>query len=168
VSDPFYDQLLALIDDYLAKGCPCRFPRFRAVVSRDTSRVAEGGVFRSEEQLLLILAYEKMVPLVNRTALEGFGVPVRDDVYQAECGICGSGVERSNNEFAPGAWVEHLVIRRAAGVVDIGARAEPGRVFRPRPFVAMGPGMAGMQGAAQAYPFMEEEPWFAWMREGKA
>jgi len=57
------------------------------------------------------------------------------------------------------------VIRRAPGLADIGAPVEHGRVFRPRPFVAMGPGMTGMHKAAQAYPFMEEEPWFAWMRE---
>jgi hypothetical protein len=28
----------------------------------------------------------------------------------------------------------------------------------------MGPGMTGMNKAAQAYPFMEEEPWLEWMR----
>jgi len=164
MSDAFEQKVLVLVDYYLAEGCPCRFPRFRAIVSRDTSRVAEGA-FRSDEQLSLILAFEQRVPIVNRRALEGWGGPMSDGVYEAECGVCGSGVERSSNELAPGAWVEYLVIRRAQGRVDIGAPAPQGRVFRPRPFVAMGPGMTGMPKAAQAYPFMEEEAWLAWMRE---
>jgi hypothetical protein len=163
VSDAFGQEVLALVGYYLAKGCPCRFPRFRAVVSRDTSGVA-GGAFRSDEQMMLIWAFEQKLPLVDRRALEGWGGPMSEHVYEAECGVCGSRVERSSNEFATGAWVEYLVIRRARGLVDLGASVEHGLVFRPRPFVPMGPGMTGMNKAAQAYPFMEEEPWLEWMR----
>jgi hypothetical protein len=166
VSLPFTDALLLLVDYYLARGCPCRFPRFRAVVSRDTSGVA-GGAFTSDEQRMLIWAYEQRVPVVNRKALEGWGGPMHDDMYQAECGICASEVRRSSNEYAPGGWVQYLVIRRVKGLSDIGASVEHGRVFRPRPLVAAGPGMTGMQKAAQAYPFMEEELWFTWMRDLK-
>lgn len=37
-----------LIAEYLAEGCPCRFPRFRATVARDTSGVA-GGTFVADD-----------------------------------------------------------------------------------------------------------------------
>jgi hypothetical protein len=158
------DALLALIDHYLAKGCPCRYPRFRAVVSRDTSGVA-GGAFTSDEQRLLIWAYEQKMKLVNRRALEGWGGPMNDQMYEAECGTCGSNVERSSNEFAPGAWAQYLVVRRLKGLIDLGANVEHGRVYRPRPLIALGPGMTGMQKAAAAYPFLEEDAWLAWMRE---
>ena len=166
MSGPFAQELLALVDDYLAKGCPCRFPRFRAIVKRDTSGVA-GGAFRSEEQLMLIRAFEQKVPLVNRQALEAWAGPMNDATYEAACGVCGSFVARYANEFASGAWVDMLAIRKPKGLADIGAPAEQGRIFRPRPFEPMGPGMTGMYRAAQAYPFMEEELWLAWMREVK-
>jgi hypothetical protein len=167
VSGPFAQELLALIDYYLAKGCPCRFPRFRAIVKRDTSGVA-GGAFRSEEQLMLIRAFEQKVPLVNRQALEGWAGPMNDTTYEAACGVCGSFVARYANEFASGAWVDMLAIRKPKGLADIGAPAEQGRIFRPRPFEPMGPGMTGMYRAAQAYPFMEEELWLEWMRALRA
>ena len=167
MSDPFAQKLLDLVEEYLANGCPCRFPRFRAIVKRDTSGVA-GGAFRSDEQLMLIRAFEQKVPLVNRKALEGWAGPMNDTTYEAECGVCGSWVARYANEFASGAWVDMLAIRKPKGLADIGASAEQGRIFRPRPFVPMGPGMTGMYRAAQAYPFMEEEAWLAWMRAERA
>ena len=164
MSDAFGQEVLALVEYYLDKGCPCRFPRFRAIAKRDTSGVA-GGAFRSDEQLMLIRAFEQKVPLVNKQALEGWAGPMTDATYEAKCGVCDSFVARYANEFAPGAWVEMLAIRKPKGLADIGAPAEQGRVFRPRPFVPMGPGMTGMYRAAQAYPFMEEDQWLAWMRE---
>src|ERR1035438_448473 len=127
VSDPFFDELLALIDEYVAKACPCRFPRFRAIAKRDTSGVA-GGAFRSDEQLMLIRAFEQKVPLVNKQALEGWAGPMTDGTYEAACGVCGSFLARYANEFASGAWVDMLAIRKPKGLEDIGARAEQGRI----------------------------------------
>ena len=163
VSDGFDRKLGDLVDHYLSLGCPCRFPRFRAVVSRDTSRTG-GGSFTSEDQRGLIRVYEQKVPLVDRGPLPGRGGPMSADMYQARCGVCGSTVSRSSGEGAPGGWVDYLVIRPAPGVTPLGAPVEQGKVFRARPFVATGPAMAGMQQATQASPFLEEDAWFAWMR----
>jgi len=164
VNEDFERKLGELVDYYLSHGCPCRFPRFRAVVSRDTSRTG-GGSFTSDDQRGLIHVYEQKVPLVERGPLAGWGGPMSADMYQARCGVCGSAVSRSSNEGAPGGWVDYLVIRPAPGVTPLGAPVEHGRVYRSRPFVAAGPAMGGMQQATEASPFLEEDAWFAWMRE---
>jgi hypothetical protein len=158
------DELAQLIVGYLEVGCPCRFPRFRAVVARDTSRVA-GGSFTSAEQTGLIEAFEQRVPLVDRGPLEGSGGPAQAGMYQAKCRVCGSRVARSSNELAPGGWVDYLSIRAAPDAADLGAPVEHGRVYRPCPLVAAGPGMTGMQRAAEAFPMIGRDEWLAWMRE---
>jgi hypothetical protein len=158
------DELVRLVEYYLEMGCPCRFPRFRAVVSRDTSRIA-GGSFTSAEQVGLIGVFEQRVPLGDRAPLEGWGGPAQDGMYQAHCTICGSLVARSSNECAPGGWVDYLSISLAPAVTDLGASFAKGRLHRPSAWVAAGPGMAGIQRASEAFPFMEAEAWFVWMRE---
>jgi hypothetical protein len=165
VNDDFAHKLDELVDYYLSVACPCRFPRFRAVVSRDTSRKG-GGSFASDDQQGLIHAYERKVPLTDKRPLQGWGGPVTADMYQATCGICGSDVQRSSNEGAPGGWVDYLVIHLAPGVQEAGAPVERGSpVYRGTPFRATGPGSTGMQQATEAFPMLDPDAWFAWMRE---
>jgi hypothetical protein len=162
MSAAFVSWLDELVDYYLAHGCPCRFPRFRAVVGRSTHKVA-GGSFTSEEQRRLIYRFEAKVPLVDKQPLEGWGGPVERDMYQAHCEKCGSLVARSSGEFANGGWIDYLSIAPASGVVDLGAPVKD-RLYRPCPWIAPGPGMAGIAGASEAFPLMPEDQWLEWMR----
>ena len=159
----FRDALGALVDFYLEHGCPCLFPRFRAVVARDTSRSC-GGSFTSAEQRGLIVAFEAKVPLEGHAALDSLATPLAD-MYQAKCGVCRSSVYRSSNEFAHGGWIDYLVIHPAPGIVDLGAPVAGGRLFRPCSFTAPAPGMAGIGKAAELFPSMPEDEWLAWMCE---
>jgi len=152
----------ALVDEYLALACPCRFPRFRAVTIR-TTHGQGGGSFTSEDQRALIRAFEAKSPVGARRALGGF--PISDGMWEASCARCGSVVSRSSQEFSPGGWIDWIKITRAPGLVDVGARVEQGRVLRCRPWIATGPDMTGVAIASRAYPFVDEDAWFAWMRE---
>ena len=161
--DDFDRALESLIDFQLARGCPCRFPRFRAVVGRSTHGVA-GGSFTSDDQRKLIHVFERKVPLVDRRPLEGWGGPIARDMYEANCVKCGSHVSRSSSEFANGGWIDVLVITPASGVVDLGAKVEGGRVLRARPWISPGPAMAGIERASRVFPLTPEGEWLAWMR----
>jgi hypothetical protein len=161
--DPFVRVIEDLLDFYLALGCPCRFPRFRATVARSTQKVA-GGSFTSEDQRRLIYIYERKVELVGKEPLEGWGGPVEKDMYQAKCGACRSRVQRSSNEFANGGWVDYLSIALTPGVMELGAFVgHP--LYRARPWISPGPGMAGIHKASEAFPLVDEEKWLLWMRE---
>jgi hypothetical protein len=160
--DDLERRLEALIEYYLSIGCPCRFPRFRAVVSRDTSKVA-GGSFTSADQQYLILAFERKAPIVEKRPLEIF-TEVKEGLWLARCGKCGSDLRRAYDEFSPGGFIDGLIVRRAPGLVDLGAPVHHGRVYRSRPFVAPGPAMGGMAQAAKAFPHIDEDAWFVWMR----
>jgi hypothetical protein len=161
VSNSLVERAEALILDYLqGDGCPCRFPRFRSVVKRDTSR-SLGVPFKADDQTALIVAFERHAPLGERSALGPFPAPV-DGMWQARCVRCTTAIERSSNEVAPGGWVDFLVIRRAPGTSEIGAPLD--RAFRCRPLVPVGPGPHSMRGAAELYPYIDEDEWFAWLR----
>jgi hypothetical protein len=116
MNDDFHAKLEQLVDHYLSLGCPCRFSRFRSVVARDTSRGC-GGAFTSEEQRLLIAIFEAKVPIADRAPLAGSGVPMTPTMYQGRCARCGGVVEHSSNEFAPGGWIDYLVIQLGRRVV---------------------------------------------------
>jgi hypothetical protein len=159
----FQTRLDALVDEYLTIGCPCRFPRFRAIAARETVGIC-GGSFTSEEQRGLIRAFERRVTVVEQQPLEELE-QISPGMWRAKCGVCGSNVRRAYNEYSPGGYIDWLIIKRKPGLTDLGAPIEKNRTFRPRPFVAPGPGMTGMAGASRAFPFMEEDAWFEWMRE---
>jgi hypothetical protein len=57
----FQTRLDTLVDEYLTIGCPCRFPRFRAITARKTVGIG-GGSFTSEDQRGLILAVGQSQP----------------------------------------------------------------------------------------------------------
>ncbi|GAC1394806.1 MAG: hypothetical protein NVSMB47_04550 [Polyangiales bacterium] len=160
--DALFTALESTVDELLQDACPCRFPRFRAVVAMDTSRSA-GGSFTTGEKPILIGAFERKVPILDRGPLGPYPTAL-PQMWQGTCGRCGSGVERSSNEFAPGGWVDYLSIRRAKGLVDVGAPIEGGRVFRATGFQSPGPGMEGLARAAQVYPFIGIDEFVRWLR----
>ncbi len=163
-----YDVRLAarldeLMEYALSLGCPCRFPRVRAVTARDT-RNAAGGAFTSADQRELIHAFERKVPIIEKRPLEIFQ-QVREGLWLGKCGKCGALLRRAYEEFSPGGTIDWLMITRAKDVPDLGAPLVDGRVLRCRPLEAPGPGMQGMAKASQVFPFLEEDEWFAWIRE---
>jgi len=153
----------ALIDEYLAAGCPCRFPRFRSFVKMDTSK-ATGGSFTTPEQTWLIAAFEAKVPLVDKAPLGPYE-EVLPGMWKARCAKCGSGVARSSNEFAPGGWIDYLVFERAKGLIELGARVEKGLVLRASGFREVAPAMGGMKKAAELWPCVGAERFVEWLRE---
>ena len=144
----------ALIDAYLADACPCRFPRFRAVVSFDSSP-RFGASYTTREQRSLIAAYDARVPVEDRAA---FGPS--PEGRQGKCAICGSRVERSSSEDG----VQFLVIRAAPGVVDVGAPVEHGQILRATDFEAVGRGSSGAGQLALVHPCVGEAAFLSWMR----
>jgi hypothetical protein len=152
-------ELEALFTDFLDDGgCPCRYPRFRSTVRRDTT-CACGGSFTTAEQRDLIYLYEHRLELRDKQdAPHG---------WEAFCVRCGSAARFSANEFSPGAWIEYLVVTRAAGVRDRGAPAG-NLVYRTGAWISPGPAMAGQQLATKAFPLMPLDEWLAWMREERS
>ncbi len=151
----FSKALGDLVAYYRAHGCPCRFPRARAVLARDTHRVA-GGSFSSVDRDWLIWHVEHGLNLADKR-----GAPYG---WEARCADCGATVSKSANEFANGGWLEYLVIEPKPGVPDVGAPVGE-HVYRCKPWWAPGPNMAGEAEASKAFPLIPVDEWFRWMRE---
>ena len=162
MSTALIERCRELVRGYLrADGCPCRYPRFRSIARRDTSK-SLGLPSRGEDQIALIAAFEALAPIGTRSALGPYSAPV-EGMWQATCLRCSSQLERSSNEFAPGGWADYLVIRRASTATDLGAQVN--QVYRCRPLIPLGQGTLNMRDAARLYPFIEEDAWFDWLRE---
>jgi hypothetical protein len=161
MTNSLVERAEALIHEYLEDGgCPCRFPRFRSAVKRDTSR-SLGAPFKGEDQHALIVAFERHAPLGPRTALGGFPAAV-EGMWQAHCERCTSTAERSSSEVATGGWVDFLMILRAPGLTDLGAPID--RALRCRPLIPIGRGPHSSGAAAHLYPIVDEDAWFEWLR----
>jgi hypothetical protein len=161
--EDFQLRLERLLDRYLEDACPCRFPRFRAVVARVT-RGAGGGSFTSEDQRGLIRAFDRRAPIVDQRPMDGFNV-VTTGLWIGRCGRCGSTLRRSFEEGSPGGTMDLLRVFLASGMVDVGCEVNNGPVYRCRPLEALGAGMAGLGKAAQVFPLISENEWFDWMHE---
>lgn len=157
--DDFEAQLEALVGGFLSDGgCPCRFPRFRATVRRDTSRACDGN-FTTIEQRRLIFLYEQKVPLRDKRDVE-FG-------WQAICARCGSTARYGANEFRYGGWIDYLTITKPPEVKDIGAPVGA-IVYRASGWISASGETSGMDAASRTYPLMPREDWLRWMRERPA
>ncbi len=83
---PTPEDIRALFDHYLAQGCPCRFPRFRATVARDMKEVG-ASLWTVSDIGQLLAAFDERVPLV---------VEKREDfMTRGHCSICSARVIRS-------------------------------------------------------------------------
>ena len=149
--DPFHAALDALYDFYLANGCPCRFPRFRALGKQWG---LPSGMLSSADRDQLVAHFERRVPLDNkRDAPAG---------WEAECGRCGGTVRWGWVESSPGGSVEYLTL--SPGQPDIGAKLEP-PALRCRPWRMTGPGYGSvLKTAGRSYTLVEDDEWFAWLR----
>jgi hypothetical protein len=101
----------SLFDFYLARGCPCRFPRFRAAVARDLKEVGAGDWGSPDTSALL----------------KYFGERVELDVSHREtymtigtCRRCGAQVKRDAYEVFRDSFLEVASITRGA-LPDLGA-----------------------------------------------
>ncbi len=131
---------------FLEKGCPCRFPRFVALVARDVRDLGILG-FASPEQQSLIALFDKLVP-------------VKDE----HCTICTSKIQRSSEEVFNTSWIERLIITKPENVNDLG---EPlhAPIPRCRDFFQAAPGAFESDRLTlhQAYPRVSEDDFYAWL-----
>jgi hypothetical protein len=150
----FKEKLAHVVDSMLARGCPCRFPRFRATCARDTSEVGARG-YMTWEQGLLIQRFEQTVPN------GGIG-PAGTWSTRGHCAICGAQFVRTSEEVFRDAWLDRLEITPA--LPDIG---EPVHTALPRcgKFYSIGPEqhhdakhLVDIQ-----YPLVSQDDWLAWL-----
>jgi hypothetical protein len=154
----FHEALDDLIDGYLAAGCPCRFPRFRAFVKMNTSP-STGGSYTTPEQRCLVLAFESKVRIADKGAIPGAAGTVESGTWSGLCARCGSSITRSSYE------IDSLVIRRKAGLVELGAPIVRGLVVRASPFIQVTRAWMGAGKAAMLWPCVGEEEFLRWLRE---
>lgn len=118
----------ALFDHYLAHGCPCRFPRFRATVARDMKEVGAAGWDLSDIRELLEV-FDRRVYLLEESR----------DAYttKGHCTSCSSfepsalaGVhEGAGRAVTRLTMLARVASRGAAGNVHCGGSALTGGTF---------------------------------------
>jgi len=104
----------SLFDYYLAHGCPCRFPRFRATVGRDMKEIGAGNWDISEIAALLQI-FDRRVPLVKETET--------DYSVKGRCRICNAQVHRWGAPVFRDSFIERARITRGE-LPDVGADAD--------------------------------------------
>ena len=115
-------ELESLVTSYLeASGCPCRYPRFRTSVHRDTTGVC-GDSFTTGEQRDLIELFEHHVPMRGKRQVS--------HGWEAACERCGSALRYSVGERSRGDSMDYLVVTRAAGVRSATRLASPPTAIR--------------------------------------
>ncbi len=106
--------LEALFDHYLARGCPCRFPRFRATVSRDMKEIGAAEWDISDIPTLLHI-FDRRVPLVKESE-SGYSV-------QGRCKLCNAHVFRWGAPVFRDSFIERARITPGE-LPDVGADAD--------------------------------------------
>jgi len=154
----FQAGLDALFDYYLEHGCPCRFPRFRATVARDTREVGAAH-FTTWEQQWLVNRFDARVELSDKET--------RPLGHRGRCARCGAEVDRWSEEPFRSAWIDYLRITAAPGTEELGAHLHT-PVPYVNPFFSAAPQdhQRDLAHVVQAsYPRVSAEVWLAWMRE---
>jgi hypothetical protein len=147
------DELLAF---YLAHGCPCRFPRFRATCERDTAEVGAPG-YTTPEQQSLVLGFEAKVPVAGRQRTRRG--------HQGTCTVCGAKIERWTEEHFRDVYFDYMRVTPAKGVPDVG-EALHAPLPHCGPFFGAAPANRNAAHLLEiSYPKIPLEDWFAWMRE---
>jgi hypothetical protein len=169
--DPDIARTPAAIEELMADflqggGCPCRFPRFRATVARDTASF--GALPTTWEQSLLITLHDRKAMLRNNRPLVRRGEGVG---YQAECARCGATVSRLGLEVQRDQWYDRMTVRPKPGVEELGA-AVAGALPHCWPFFAVAGSERERAAADRArrdseitYPRLSLDDWLAWMGE---
>jgi hypothetical protein len=129
-----FEQCTAMLDRvfsaYRQAGCPCAFPRFVQVTGFDFRAFGEGPVGCHVTELAIARALA--AGGVFHAQHEGDRVENGTGVYRYRCGVCGTVVERMDDEFSINMRLSRLtfVEMRAR---PVGAPAAP-RVPMPRGF----------------------------------
>jgi hypothetical protein len=146
-----------LFDHYLAHGCPCRFPRFRATVGRNLKEIGAPDWELADVPGLLV-AFDRRVPLdvQSRTPY----------VTEGSCKRCGAHVIRSGAPIFRDSFIERARITPGAQP-DVGAEASGpvpvcGGLFHAAPGNVT---QSENQRIQNAYPRLGPELWLAYMRE---
>lgn len=150
----FPAKMSSLYDFYAEHGCPCRFPRFRAVAARDTREVGAPGYSTLDQQALVTL-FDVKVPLRDRVNVV--------DGHRASCAVCGSAIFRFGVEYFKNAFIEYLRVDKHPSVGDVGAGVA-GPLPRCWPFFHLGPDTSDRALVEASYPRLSIDDWFAWMR----
>ena len=145
-----------LLHDYLRDGgCPCRFPRFRSTVERETDIF--GAPMMTWEQYLLITQFDADVRLESpRRIARG---------WESTCTRCGAKVQRWGEEYFRDRWMEHMRVAPRPGGADLGAPVD-GPLPRCWPFFVVGRDDPDAKVQAEIqFPMRSVDEWLAWMRE---
>jgi len=156
VETPSIAELEGLFDHYLAHGCPCRFPRFRATVGRDLKEIGAPDWDISDVRPLLE-TFDRRVPLLESS---------RDAwVTRGTCRFCGARIVRSGAPVFRDSFIERAQILPGAPA-DVGAPAG-GPVPVCGQLFPAGPGNVSKTEAERikgAYPRLNSQDWLAYLR----
>ena len=166
-ADPDAARTPAAIEELMADwlqggGCPCRFPRFRATVERDTRLL--GAPMMTWEQDTLITLFDRKVKLVERRP-----VTTRPQGHAGRCARCGAAIRRGGVETFRDQWIESMSVVPCPGVEELGAPVD-GALTHCWPFFAVGDAQArsnaepARRDAELTYPRLPLDAWIAWMR----
>jgi len=143
-------------------GCPCRFPRFRATVERDTE--ALGAHLMTYEQYLLMTVFDRKVRLANKrsaVAKRGQGVG-----HEGECALCGAFIRRTSVEPVRDQFIDCMTVRPGVGVEDLGAAVDRALPHCWKFYGVVDPATERARREAElTYPQISFEEWLAWMQE---
>jgi hypothetical protein len=145
-----------LFDHYLAHGCPCRFPRFRAAVARDMKEIGAPDWDVGEVPRMLAI-FDRRVPLLEESQ-EAYSM-------RGSCTLCGAKVFRWGAPIFRDSFIERARITPGA-LPDVGApvtgpvpvcgniyHAAPGNVTRSE-----------RERIQSSLPRLSPELWFAYMK----
>jgi hypothetical protein len=158
-ADPDFARAPAVLEElfsaWLSGGaCPCRFPRFRATVERETD--ALGASMMTWEQYTLMQVYDRRVKLVHVKAFPGG--------REGACSLCGAHVHRWGVEVVRDQWLEHMRVVPRPDAAELGA-PQDGPLPHCWPFFTVGGDDARARRDAQVqYPRLGFDAWVAWMR----
>jgi hypothetical protein len=152
------DLILNMLRD---GGCPCRFPRFRATVERDTETL--GAQLMTHEQYLLMTMFDRKVRLANKRSVVKRGQGVG---HEGECAFCGAFIRRTSVEQVRDQFIDYMTVRPHEGIEDLGAAVERVLPHCWKFYGVVDPAIERARREAElTYPQISFERWLAWMEE---
>lgn len=112
IERPSPADLDALFDLYLANGCPCRFPRFRAAVGRNLHNELGVRDWDVSDAEWLLAIFDRRVPFIEDSC--------EDFARRGHCKLCGAEVVRSWAPVFRDSFLERALITPGP-LPDVGA-----------------------------------------------
>lgn len=155
---PSQSDLERLFDLYIANGCPCRFPRFRAAVGRNLHEELGDRDWNVSDAGWLLAVFDVRVPLIDETT--------EDFARRGRCKFCGAEVVRSWAPVFRDSFLERAHIDPGT-LPDVGAPVDSilpicGRIFRAGPGNVTRDEHERIQGT---FPRLKPPEWIAYMGE---